>query len=65
MKHIIHDWPDDKATTILRNCRNSVNQGGKLLLVELVIAPGNAADLGKHTNSFTQPIATATSAGPL
>jgi O-methyltransferase domain len=47
MKHIIHDWPDDRATTILRNCRKGVNPGGRLLLVELVIAPGNAADLGK------------------
>jgi hypothetical protein len=47
MKHIIHDWPDDRATTILRNCRKGVNTGGKLLLVELVIAPGDAADLGK------------------
>jgi hypothetical protein len=47
MKHIIHDWPDDRATTILRNCRKGVNPGGKLLLVELVIAPGDAADLGK------------------
>jgi hypothetical protein len=47
MKHIIHDWPDDRATTILKNCRKAVNPGGKLLLVELVIAPGNAADLGK------------------
>jgi O-methyltransferase domain len=47
MKHIIHDWPDDRATTILRNCRKGVNPGGKLILVELVIAPGNAADLGK------------------
>jgi hypothetical protein len=47
LKHIIHDWPDDKATTILRNCRQSVAPRGKLLLVEMVIAPGNAADLGK------------------
>ena len=23
MKHIIHDWPDDKSTTILRNCREA------------------------------------------
>jgi len=46
MKFIIHDWNDGKATTILRNCRNSVNPGGKLLLVETVIAPGNAADFG-------------------
>jgi hypothetical protein len=47
LKHVIHDWPDDKATTILRNCREAVRAGGKLLLVELVLAPGNAADLGK------------------
>ncbi len=47
MKHVIHDWPDHLATTILCNCRKVVNPGGKLLLVELVIAPGNAVDLGK------------------
>ena len=47
MKHIIHDWPDDKATTILKNCRAAVNPGGKLLLVEIVIKPGNEPDLGK------------------
>ena len=47
MKHIIHDWPDDKATAILKNCRKGVKPGGKLLLVELVIKPGNEPDLGK------------------
>jgi hypothetical protein len=47
MKHVIHDWPDDRATTILRNCRTAVNPGGKLLLVEMVIAPGNSADFAK------------------
>lgn len=47
MKHIIHDWPDDRATTILRNCRNGVNAAGKLLLVEVVIAPGDTGDLAK------------------
>ncbi len=47
MKHIIHDWSDDQATTILRNCRRGVNPGGKLLLIEMVVAPGDAADLVK------------------
>ncbi len=47
IKHIIHDWPDDRATTIRRNCRKSVGPSGKLLLVELVIAPGDAPDLAK------------------
>jgi hypothetical protein len=47
MKHIIHDWPDDRATTILRNCRKAVNSDGKLLIMERVIPPGNDADFGK------------------
>jgi hypothetical protein len=47
MKHIIHDWPDDKSTTILRNCRAGVTPNGTLLLVELVIPPGNEPSLGK------------------
>jgi hypothetical protein len=47
MKHIIHDWADDKATTILRNCRAAAKPGAKLLLVEIVIPPGNEPSPGK------------------
>ena len=42
MRHIIHDWDDEKATTILRNCRAAMPPDGRLLLVESVIPPGNA-----------------------
>ena len=41
MKHIIHDWPDDRCVQILKACRKSVNPGGKLLVVDSVIHPGN------------------------
>ena len=41
MKHIIHDWPDDKCVQILKACRKSVNSGGRLLVVDNVIQPGN------------------------
>jgi hypothetical protein len=41
MKHIIHDWPDDLCVKILKACRQNVNQGGKLLVVDSVILPGN------------------------
>ena len=34
MKNIIHDWNDECATRILRNCRDSIAQDGVLLLVE-------------------------------
>ena len=41
MKHIIHDWPDDVCIGILTACRKGVNPGGKLLVVDNVILPGN------------------------
>ncbi len=47
MKHIIHDWPDDKAMAILRNCRAAAKPGAKLVLVEMVIPPGNGPSPGK------------------
>ncbi|XVQ06878.1 methyltransferase [Spirillospora sp. CA-255316] len=37
LKTILHDWDDDQRTTILRNCRSAVNEGGRALVVELVI----------------------------
>jgi hypothetical protein len=47
MKHIIHDWPDDVCIKILRACRQAVNPGGKLLVVDNVILPGNDFAPGK------------------
>jgi hypothetical protein len=47
MKYIIHDWNDEQATTILSNCRDAMVPGGRVLVVEHVIAPGNAPDWGK------------------
>jgi SAM-dependent methyltransferase len=47
MKHIIHDWDDERALTILRNIKQAMNPGGRVLLVESVIADGNNQDFGK------------------
>jgi O-methyltransferase domain/Dimerisation domain len=47
MKHIIHDWPDEVCITLLKACRKSVNAGGKLLVVDNVIQPGNDFSPGK------------------
>jgi hypothetical protein len=41
MRHIIHDWNDADAITILSNCRKSMNPGGKILVVEAVIREDN------------------------
>lgn len=47
MKHIIHDWPDDLCLRILTACRKAVNAGGRLLVVDHVIQPGNDFSPGK------------------
>jgi copper chaperone CopZ len=47
MKHIIHDWPDDLCVKILTACRKGVNAGGKLLVIDNVIQPGNHFSAGK------------------
>jgi hypothetical protein len=37
MKWIIHDWDEEKATTILRNCRKRMAENSKLILVDCVV----------------------------
>jgi hypothetical protein len=41
LKQIVHDWDDERATLILRNCHRALAPAGKLLLVEMVIPPDN------------------------
>ncbi len=47
MKHIIHDWNDAQAITILKNIRAAMNPGGRVILLESVLAPDNQPDFGK------------------
>jgi hypothetical protein len=49
MKHIIHDWDDERAAIILRNIRAAMNdpRTGRVVLVDSVLSPGNEPDLGK------------------
>jgi hypothetical protein len=47
MKYVIHDWDDERALRILHNCREAMAAGGRVLLVEHVIQPGNRPDFGK------------------
>lgn len=47
LKRVIHDWDDERAATILANCRQTMAATSRLLLMERVIPPGNAPSLGK------------------
>jgi SAM-dependent methyltransferase len=37
LSRILHDWSDEAAAAILRNCRRTLADGGRLLLVEGVV----------------------------
>lgn len=44
---VIHDWDDEKALAILKNCHRAMTPGTRLLLSEHVIPQGNDAFFGK------------------
>jgi hypothetical protein len=50
MKHVIHDWDDERARNILANCRRAVPEDGSLLLVEWALPEGNAPSAGKFAD---------------
>jgi hypothetical protein len=49
MKHIIHDWDDDQALTILRNIHAQLEgkPNGRVILVEAVLPADNSPNFGK------------------
>ncbi len=40
LKHVIHDWQDVDALTILRNCRAAMGPRARLILIERIVAYG-------------------------
>lgn len=47
MKHIIHDWDDERAIKILQNIQQAMNPDGKVLIVEVVVPEGNEPHYSK------------------
>lgn len=47
LRWIIHDWNDEQSAAILRNCRDAMTPGGKVLLIEAVVQPGPATAFSK------------------
>ena len=44
---VIHDWDDDRAITILRNCRKATATNGRVLLIEMIVPESNAKCFSK------------------
>jgi len=47
LRHVVHDWRDDDAVTMLRNCNAAMEPGGKVLIVEIVVPAGNDPSFAK------------------
>jgi O-methyltransferase domain/Dimerisation domain len=47
LSHIIHDWSLEQCLTILGNCRRAMKPGSRLLIIEMVLPPGDAPHPGK------------------
>lgn len=47
LRKVIHDWDDEQAQRILRNCRSAMTEGSRLLLMETVVPAGNAPAYAK------------------
>jgi O-methyltransferase domain len=41
IKKVIHDWEDERAVVILRNCRKAMQPNGKVLVAETLVPPGD------------------------
>ena len=47
LKYIIHDWDDERAIQILRNCGNAIPSDGKVLVVEVIVPPPGQSHVSK------------------
>jgi hypothetical protein len=47
LKHILHDWDDAKATTILKNIHRASPARARVIAIDAVLTPGNEPHLGK------------------
>ena len=41
LKRVLMDWSDADSTEILRRCREAMTPGGKVLVIEMLMPPGN------------------------
>jgi hypothetical protein len=48
LKRVIHDWDDERAAAILRNCRAVMPSAGRVLVAERITEEGNDRDLNKY-----------------
>jgi precorrin-6B methylase 2 len=46
LKHVLHDWSDEEAVSILKRCRESILPGGKIVVIEILLGEMGEPALG-------------------
>jgi O-methyltransferase domain len=41
LKSILHNWDDERSTTILKNCRGVMHRNSRILIIERLVPDGN------------------------
>ncbi|WP_219825910.1 methyltransferase [Nonomuraea typhae] len=47
LKRILHHWSDEDCVAILRNCREAMAPGARVVVIDPIVAPGNGQDPAK------------------
>jgi SAM-dependent methyltransferase len=50
LSDVLHNWDDDRAVTILANCRKAMAEEGRLVIVQQVLPPGNDDVFGRFAD---------------
>jgi hypothetical protein len=48
LKHVLHDWDDEKCAAILTGLRRAIRKDGRLLVLEHIVPPGNEPSMTKE-----------------
>jgi hypothetical protein len=52
IKRVLHDWDDKTCVSILKNCRRAMSAGGRVLVVDDLVPPGNGPHPSKPLDLY-------------
>lgn len=52
LKRVLHDWDDKSSELILKNCRKSLDKGGRLMVIESVVPEENGGHFIKDVDVY-------------
>ncbi|MBY8858630.1 hypothetical protein K7711_19280 [Nocardia sp. CA2R105] len=58
IQYVLHNWSDEQCLTILRNCRRGMARGGRVIIHDMIVPPGNEPDQSKVLDIVMMSIVT-------